>query len=227
MQLLFPGIFNTVDNGGGGGAVPTWGALGTPQGSGGTQTVPWPTHSAGHIGYLTIEQRGNDTTPATPSGWTSLGTFATGSGSSDTKFTVFERVATSSSEADVSLADNGNHQNSAIFTIVGATGATQLGTTSTGTGTTVTITSGTTGGSNRLLVFIVCNPTDTATDQISSWTATGLTSVVDRGGAQSAAVAGGGWDVGVGEKITAGAVGNITATLATSAKWAACVLEVS
>lgn len=223
-MLSLSGILNTVPATGGG-STPAYGAAGTGQGGGGALTVPWPSHSTNDYGVLFVEQRGNDTTPSTPSGWTLIGTPATGSGSTDTKVTVFVRQATSGAESDVSLADNGNHQNAQIQTVTGASSVAQLGSDSTGSGTAVTLTSGTTGGANRLIMGVVANNTDLDTDQISAWTNGNLASLTDRGGQQSSAVAGGGFDVFTGEKATAGAVGSTTATLATSAAWAGLVLE--
>lgn len=209
-----------------GGSTPTYGAAGVGSGSGSSLVLSWPAgHASGDWAALPVKNRGNDSQPATPSGWSVGVVLSTGSGSSDVRLTIFVRQATSGAEADVTIADTGNHQIGQIQTVSGATTAAQLGSGSTGNGTAVSLASGTTGGANRLLMGFVANATDTTVDQIAAWTNGNLTSLTDRGGIQSAAVAGGGIDVFTGEKAAAGAAGDTTATLATSSKWAAAVLE--
>ncbi|MEY2875996.1 MAG: hypothetical protein RLZZ373_3367, partial [Pseudomonadota bacterium] len=72
-------------------------------------SVPWPTHKLNDIGLLLIETANE--TPATGSGFTSLASVGVGvaAASDATLLTLQWKRAASSSEANVSIADAGDH----------------------------------------------------------------------------------------------------------------------
>ena len=191
----------------------------------------WPAgHAIGDRALLFIKQRGNDTPHTALTGWALVGNFLSGGGSGDVRVGVWERVATSTSEAAINLPNMGNHQIGLIVTFADTSGSpTALGTTDTAASSqNANIPGGTTGGPNRLILGCVGNQTDDATDQISSWTNGTLANLTDRGGAQAINGAGGGVDLVTGDLAAAGATGAITATLALSSpRWIGFALEIS
>lgn len=206
------------------GDAPSYQATG-PQFNG-SGSVSWPTHVSGDIGVLIISNLGNQADIATPSGWTLVINAASGGSSGNVKFHAFVKTAASSSEPDVSTG--GTFTVSQILTVRDATAVALLGSVSAGSTSSVSMISGTTGGTDRLIVGCLGWRGDDNADQISSWTNANLTAItdIDLGHRDN-----GSFDVGLeafhGEKATAGAVGTTTATMSVVSQYAAGHLEFS
>lgn len=163
----------------GGGTPPNYQATGTALG--GSGNVSWPTHQSGDIGVLLVSESANDGDVATPSGWTELIDAASGgeTNSNDGKLQVFYRTAAGSSEADVTLSLN-NRAVSQIITVRGASSVARLGVDDQAAeSNSVSLTSGTTGADNALVLALVATTGTSDADQISSWTNANLSSVTD------------------------------------------------
>lgn len=104
--------------------MPTYQAQGTITGGTGALTRAWPAHLVGDVALLAIQTIGEEAaTLTTASGFTLLDHCETGSGTtgmaSGSRLTVFWCRATSTSMADVVIADAGDHILPGIFTFRG------------------------------------------------------------------------------------------------------------
>ncbi len=208
-------------------AAPTFSAAGTAPSSGTTLAPSWPTHAAGDLGLLILEQSGGDTThDLSAQGWEHVDgspvvdvADATGS-----KLSVFWKLASSGAESGPSLPDNGDHQVGRIITVSGAHASSPIHATATGTktpdSTTYTYPSVTTSVADCAIVLVASRPNDS-----SSTTAFGapsggtLDTIGDLASSPEAGATsgdGGGFTVGWGTKLTAGATGNPGGTIAVS-----------
>lgn len=217
----------TISVGGGGGySGPTFKATGSARHSISSINVPWPAgHAIGDMGVMLITNRGNDSLWTPTNGWTKLTDFRSGSTSGNVRGHIYYKIATSTSESDAAVGDLGNFQAAQIYTFDNCSNIAQLGTNVNSSGSSVSITSGTTGGNDRMLLGCAFFDQDTTTDQITSWTNANLTNLTDRGGVQTTDGGGGGFDICSGELETSGAGGTFTATAAGSGKYVGCTVE--
>lgn len=202
-------------------ALPAYQDKGTAVGSIDAIDVAWPTHQAGDIGILVVEISGNNTMSA-PSGWTYVKQIVDVSSTAGSQFNVLWKRATSSSEADVTIADTGNHQLGQIYTFrncisSGTPIESYNATRKTTASTTATVPTLTTTVADTLLVMCISRPNDSSsTTEFSSPTNANLTSLTEQGEAGTTAGNGGGFCVITGVKSTAGSTGTTTVTQATS-----------
>lgn len=102
-------------------SAPVFKAAGAAVSGTGAISVAWPAgHAAGDIGLLCVNSSAQ--TVSTPSGWTLLRWTSVGSAATANSagLYVFYRVAASGAEANVSVADSGDHTLGAIITFTGA-----------------------------------------------------------------------------------------------------------
>jgi hypothetical protein len=164
---------------------------------------------------------------ATPTGWAIVtnspqGT-GTAGGTAATRLSVFWKRH-DGSEANPTVADPGNHVGARILGVRGCptTGDPwniTSGSVRTTASTAVSITGPTTTVANTLVLVGVANATDATASQIAtnSWSCTAIPDLAGTGiGDNTTNGNGGGFNVAAGTKATAGAIGTITATLATS-----------
>jgi hypothetical protein len=191
-------------------------------------SVAWPSgHATGDLGILVVENASGETS-GTPAGWTSIF-----SGVNDTasNFSMSYRLATSSAEAAVTVADSGNHQVGRIFVFRGVDQTTPIGATTSSTkttaSTTITFPSLTTLNANSIVLFAASNGVDATSNTHTSLSGgTGLTSVSSTYASNSTAGTGGGFGVAYATKATAGATGTPTITLGTTSQNVNFVIEI-
>lgn len=201
--------------------LPTYFDFGSLRTSTAGGTVAWPVgHLADDIGILVV-QTANETV-ATPSGWTQISLSPQGTGAQSvagsTGVAVFWKRATSAAEADVTLADTGDHQIARIYVFRGCdTGAAPIEAAAGGTvdtaDTAVALSTGSSTVADCLAVAVLTNATDTSSSQTSGWANSALASVTVRNDKNAVTGVGGGITVVTGEKAVAGALGTWTATL--------------
>lgn len=185
----------------------------------------WPTHQALDIGLLFIETANQAI--ATPSGWTAVTNGSQGVGTAGsataTRLQVFWRRAAGSSETLAGVSIAGDHVIGQILTVRGciATGNpidVSAGDASTDADTTaVSIPGATTTVPATLLVTAVSNQVDSATF-FSLAAVNPNASMIPRGGGQSAAGNGGGFNVHVAALANAGTYGATTLTLVVASR---------
>lgn len=195
------------------GPVPTYvGNTSGTYGATGSASVPWPAHQAGDLGILVVHT--SNQSPETPSGWTLVEQVGTGTPgvSGACMITLFSRVAASSSEPNVSVADSGNHTVCSMFVLRGMDPTTPIEATSSSsgvTGPTIALPAITTLGSNRLVVMLVADSyDDSVAARYSSWSNGTLTSITERVDVGFAPGTGGGLAYATGEKAVAGSTGS-------------------
>jgi len=197
-------------------------------------TVPWPAgHQAGDYGLLVIETAAQAPGNNPPSGWSAVPVVSpqstgTAGAAGATALYVYERFATSSSEAAADIGDSGDHQLAYILAFRGTDPTTArdvaAGAVQASASTSVSWPSVTTTGADRLIVLIGTNAANTSTSQFSGVTNAALANIANRKNQQSGVGVGGGLVVWTGEKATAGATGATTATLATASAQALITL---
>ena len=104
-------------------AAPTYVDAGNVMQSTGAITVPWPAHVAGDVALLVIESANQTISLSTPAGFVEVtgspqGT-GTAGGTSATRLAVYWKRATTSAEAQPTVADSGDHQIARMFTFRG------------------------------------------------------------------------------------------------------------
>jgi len=200
---------------------PVFTSVGTAVASAAAISVPWGTHTADDIGILVVEISGNNSL-TTPSGWNLLGNSTDVASTAGSKLGVYWKRATSSSEANASVADSGNHQVGMIYVF---SGCPKSGTpvdvifadSKTSASTTATAPAVETQYDNDLIVIVVGRPNDSAsTSEFNSPTNSNLTSLTARGEAGTTDGNGGGFGLFTGVLATAGDSGTTTITKATS-----------
>ena len=204
---------------------PTFQAAGTMVKGTGAITPVWPAHQAGDVALLVVETANQAVTLSTPAGFVEVtnspqGT-GTAAGTAATRLAVYWKRATSSAEANPTVADSGNHQIATIITFRGVIASgnpwdVTAGNVASSASTAVSIPGATTTVADTLVVAIVANGTDTPTAQTSGWTNASLTGLTERADSSTNSGNGGGFGVATGVKATAGAYGATTATLTTS-----------
>lgn len=218
-------------------AVPTFGAAGTAPSSGSTLAPSWPTHSAGDLGLLILEQSGADTThDLSAQGWEHVSgspvvdvADATGS-----KLSVLWKIAASGAESGPSIPDGGDHIIGRIITVVGAHASSPIHAVATDTKTTASTTytypSVTTSVADCAIVLVASRPNDssstTAFGTPSGGTLDTIGDLASSPEAGTTVADGGGFTVGWGTKLTAGATGNPSGTIAVSVTNAYIVMAI-
>lgn len=207
---------------GGGGAIPTFVAVGA--GNSGTGNVVFDAPAgiaANDILWLVIETNATETVTA-PTGFAHV----TGSPSeaTDTIIHVMWKRATGS-ETTVTVTDPGNHMVGQMYAFRGCTttgnpwDATSASVQNTAS-TSVSIAGTTTTVANTLVVLAASTGRDTDVNQFSGWANASLANLTERGQFYSAISSGGGEALVTGEKAVAGATGTTTSTLASSDRYA-------
>ena len=205
-------------------AAPTFiGQSDTPSNGPGTD-VTWPVgHQADDIGILVIQSAAQ--TPATPAGWTffqgaSVGT--AGAAGSTALYFYWKRAA-SAAEAALTIANPGDHRRARILAFRGCetSGSPIDAVTSDTEGTvdvSVVIPGIITLVNECYVVQAVGNATDTSSNQTTAgaWANASLTGFTRLSNGNTTAGVGGGWDIGGGEKATAGTVSGVSLDLATA-----------
>mgnify|MGYP001795899870 CR=1 FL=1 len=201
-------------------------SAGPVQGTGGAQTVSFPTHATGDILCIAFISRFANGAPAAPTGMTLTQNVGQNGGGEDLNLAIYTKTAASAAEADVSFADNGAVNMCFPFVIQDAASVASLAT-AIGDTTGITISGGTTSAANSLVVEVIGNRiSGQTTNQLSSVANAGLDSFDLEGfGQQTAPQGGGGFNVYAGGQASAAAVSNTTATLASVEDWAAIRLE--
>lgn len=162
----------------------------------------------------------SDQTVSTPTGFTELTGSPFGSGSATTRLTVFWRRITSS-ESDIVIGDPGDHV-LALFVALRGTKTTgdpfnvTSGGFQTPASTALTASGATTSVPNTLVLAAASRSTDIGTSQFSNWENADLQGFAEIRDFGTTAGNGGGVAFATGIKVTPGAYGNSTATVATS-----------
>jgi hypothetical protein len=197
---------------------PTFQTTGTVVSGTGNITPAWPIHQTGDVALLIVETDTNQDVTLSSNTANFVQISNSPQNASGTKLTVFWTRATSSSMANPTVVDSGNHQIAQIITFRGVITSgnpwdVTAGNTS-NSNTTFTIPGATTTLANTLVVAIVANGTDTNTAQTSGWSNGNLTNLTERTDVNTQSNNGGGFGVATGIKTTAGSYGNTTGTLA-------------
>ena len=209
-------------------AVPTVQAVGTPNNGTGNVTYAIPTHQADDILLLVVEcaETGGVTAPS--GGWAHITNSPRSAGSNVTSVNVMWLRATSGSTTNPTVTDPGNHQVGFVAVIRGAISSgnpwdfTPVASSATGT-TTFSATNGTTTVADTLICAVISNNQDTATDQFSSVSMSGVTSFTEREQVFTADGNGGGIALYTGERSATGSPGSCDGTIGTSSAWAGLV----
>ena len=201
--------------------VPTYVGAGTYTNGTGALSVPEPSGvQNGDLLVLFCESENQDI--ATPANWTQIGT-AQGTGTAgnatSARLEVFYRFR--SGTGNTTVANSGDHTSAIMLAFRGVDpstpfSGTPVGNVAASATTAVTIPGVTTSHNNTLVVAVVAGSADTATAQFSGQTNANLSSLTERVDVATTQGDGGSITVITGEKVTAGATGNTTGTLATS-----------
>lgn len=213
----------------GGHGVVTFVAGGTPDNGVGVINPAWPPgHRAGDIGLLLVQTDNEVATLSTPAGFTAQVTNSpqgTGVAAAigSTRLTVFWCRATSAAQATPQVADSGDHQHARILVFRGCkpTGNpwnVTAGDVQAAADTSVENPGVTTTVQNCLIVAMCAHGIDAAGAQFSAWACAALAGVVEISDVGTAQGNGGGIGVATGKKVTPGATGTITATVASTAQ---------
>lgn len=203
-------------------ALPTFQTVGAGVGGIADISVVWPVHAIDDLGVLVVEHQ--DGTAAAPAGWTQFPDspqVGDGGIAGICKLAVFWKVAASAAEANVVVADTGNHTYGVILVFRGTHLTTPQDVTAgdaiTAAATAVSVPGDTTTVADCLVVLLCARGTDNDTAQFSGWTNADLATLTERFDAGTIEGGGGGLGIATGEKATAGAYAATTATLATTA----------
>lgn len=207
--------------------APAYSAAGTALSGVGAISPAWPSHAAGDLGLLVIEQSGADTThDLSAQGWAHVSgspvvcvADATGS-----KLSMLWKVAASGAESAVSLGDNGDHNLARVHVITLADTSTPIHAVATDAKTTASTSysypSLTTSVADCLIFAVASRPNDSSsTSTFGAPTGGTLDSIGDLpSGTEIGTTSsdGGGVNFSVGTKLTAGATGNPGGTLSVS-----------
>jgi MSHA biogenesis protein MshQ len=215
-------VFGSVSNAY---AAPAFQAAGAAVTGTGTVSPAWPTHATGDVALLFVESAGGQpVTLTTPAGFVAVTNSpqATGAGTAGTQISVFWARATSAAMTAPTVGDPGDHVYAQIITYRGVGDAgnpwdvTSGGVKATAS-TSVTVTGVTTTVANTLIVQVVSRDNDSAAAAFSAEANGTLTGIAERSDAGTTSSNGGGFAVWDGVKATAGATGNTTATVTSSA----------
>lgn len=203
-----------ASGGGGGGVLPTFVATGGQVQSTSNINIAWPAgHAVGDLGIIFV-QTANEI-PATPSGWSLVGTSGIGTpgAAGAVALCVYYKFATSLSEAAAAVPASGNH-NIGIMSVFSGVHASPIDVQQFGSGTTnaVSLPSVTTTGANRLIVSIVADSMDAAGARLSAWANASLASFTEAADFGAGTGTGGGGGAAYGGLATAGASGTGSAT---------------
>ncbi len=205
-------------------AAPTFQAVGTAVNGTGAITPAWPTHQIDDVALLVVESTGAEAvTLSTAAGFVEVTNSPqiSGTGTGDTRLTVFWARATSTAMSSPTVADPGNHVHAQIVTYrnVYNTGnpwdVTGGGVKSTAS-TSVTVTGVTTTVADTLVVQMATRSNDANGAGFSAQANANLTGLAERADDGTNSGEGGGFAVWDGVKATAGATGNTIATVSSS-----------
>lgn len=213
-------------------AVPTYFGKGTYRSATTAITdMDWPaSHAVDDIGVCGVETRGSQGFTI-PSGWTEHPNSPQifGAGGTAVRLTVFWKRATSTTEADITIPDSGNHQSGIIHVIRGcvATGNPFSATSGDGEATADTSASiaGATTSTIDNLVLIILAGGNEAT--VSGWTNSDLTSVTEQSDDLHTLGNDGHIAAATGIRATAGAYGATTATTSASVSHAGITMAMT
>lgn len=204
--------------------VASFKAAGTLVTSAGTAlNVPWPAgHSAGDLGFLVDEASGNSAAQTAPAGWVEVDDVRDVATIAGSRFRVYWKRATSSSEANVTTYTSLDHQQAAIITFQDALASgdpinVQASDIKATISTTATMPSVATTVAFCLILWFCSRSDDSASTSHfgtpSNGATTGNDSTIEYGDTTGN---GGGFVVAWGVKATAGVVGTTTMSKAVS-----------
>lgn len=203
--------------------LPRFVSAGTDAGGLGAVTAGIPTDSRPGDILLLFVQSENEPGSA-PAGWAAVGDSPQGTGTAknaaSTALEVYWKRATES-EADVSVADRGDHTYAVILAFRGCIESGDPWEVTSGgvqavAAANMTIGGDTTTVDNCLVVIAAAHDIDLATPQFSGWTNSDLSNVTECFDGSTASADGGGIGVAAGGKVAAGAYGNTTVTIAST-----------
>lgn len=206
-------------------SLPVVQAVGTSQSGTGALTIAWPAgqYQTGDLGVLVVCSQNEANTLSTSAGFVESPNSPQNSGGAGllARLSVFACPATSGSMTSPVLAAQTLVRYARIYVIRGGSVVLPAVTAGgvNGTGTAVTVTGGTALSQNCLVAAIVAYADATTTPQLSGWTNSNLGSITQQG--DESVIGGVGIGLATGTLAAGGAVGNTTATLATSSNWAA------
>lgn len=200
-----------------------WQAVGTKaEGTSGAITPAWPTHAINDLGIMVVETTPADSAPGTVTNWTQLtgSPLSQAGGSTQTRLSVYWKIATSASEAAPSVSNGGEHIVAVVFTIRGVkvsdpfdvTAITQTKTVS--TACSINGVNATEGGND--VVYVACRGSDVTINQYASAANANLTGSLEKYDDGTTLGNGGGFGIFSGNLAAAGATGTLTATVASS-----------
>jgi MSHA biogenesis protein MshQ len=206
-------------------AAPAFQAAGTAVGATGSVSPAWPAHAVDDIALLFVESTGGQpVTLTTPAGFAAVTNSpqATGTTTNGTQITVFWARATSTAMPTPTVGDPGDHVYAQIITYRGVANTGNPwdvtgGGVKAAASTAVTVSGVTTTVPDALIVQAVARDDDVNAAEFSTETNVNLTSITERSDAGTTSGNGGGFAVWDGTKVTAGATGNTTATVVSSA----------
>lgn len=207
-------------------ALPTWKAKGAFASGTAALSVAWPTsgtYAVGDFALLLVESANEAIT--TPSGWTqatnspqSTGTAAAAGG---VRLSVYWKYATSTTEANVSVADSGDHTTAQIHVFGGVHATTPIDTTAgavqASAATAWTLPAVTTTQVDCLIVLCLANDRDLGSIiNLFGWTNANLSGLTERHDQTVTSGVGGGIGIATGGKAAAGSTGTTSVTNAAS-----------
>jgi hypothetical protein len=185
-------------------------------------TADWPAgHQADDIGLLVVETANQPV--STPAGWTALesGGVGTAGSATATGLQTFWKRATSAAEANVTVANPGDHRRCRILVFRGCETSGNPFDVSDAAGDITSTTARTIPGhitnvAECLVVLAISNATDITSNQTtaSGFVNADLANIVRVSTGNSASGNGGGYDIATGEKAVAGTFGDTAVTLA-------------
>lgn len=209
-------------------SIPTFVSVGSTASGTGALTVNYPAGYQFGDFLLLVVETANQALPSTPvdSGfdWRTIASSPQGTGTAGgttaSRLSMYYYIASPFGGGSVSVPDSGDHQIAYILCFRGVHQFSPIhqsaGNVAASASTSVTFPSVTTTIPNCLIINAVSNATDTATAQGSSYTNASLSSLTERGDANTTQGNGGGVSVCSGGLASSGSSGSTTATLATS-----------
>jgi hypothetical protein len=209
--------------------IPVFNLAGTAVANATLNTVTWPTHAANDVALLIVQTDAEASSLVTAAGFVEVTgspqTTGTAAATNAVALQVFWKRATGAAEANVTLADAGDHTFAQIltFTNVKTSGNPwnlTAGNVKAAASTNVQVTGFTTTTADCLIVAVIAGSVDTATAQASAWTDANLATPATAEMADVADATGGGGSLstgGGGLKLK-GATGTVVVTVATASK---------
>ena len=212
-------------------AAPTVVAVGSPNSGVNNVTVTLPPHQAGDILLVVAECSESAGISAPSGGWAHITNSPRPQGSNVTCCNVFWLRATGSGTTNPSLPDPGNHIVAFAAVIRGAVSSgnpwdfAPVGDGAAGA-SSFSADNGTTTVADTLICAVVAGNTDTATDQFSSVSMSGVSGFTEQDQAFTASGNGGGISLYTATRTTAGSPGSCDGTIAGTATWSSLVFAI-